>query len=155
MATITEKAFLYSLQPRPALNKFWTSKTAEGLSKECDAAYAHPLSGGDPWYTSAAALETFKDLKGVITPHGASCDGFPVHTHAVAALAAHLPQRPHVVHGELITFVILGRDHKMRPTFVSERDWETPLGLVRNNCEVTRRIADLAKLPVEVQPYKV
>ena len=87
-------------------------------------------------------------MRAILTPHGASCDGFPVHAHAILALARSLSQRPDP--RKEVVFVILGTDHRMRPSCVSLLDWDTPLGRVRNNLPLTEKLVELG-LPVNEQ----
>ena len=122
------------------MNRYFSS-TRDGLLKECSDCFSHALGAS----SSDFELEDFSELHAILTPHGAACDGFVVQSHAIKALSLALQQKSQ----RKVTFVVLGTDHRMRPTYASLKNWVTPLGVVQNERELTTAIAEVGSIPIE------
>jgi MEMO1 family protein len=70
-------------------------------------------------------------LLGVICPHAGYSFSGPCAAHSYKAIAESK---------KADSYIILGISHQGYPSCVSLKDWETPLGVVKNNIELTKEL---------------
>lgn len=114
----------------PAVAGQFYEDEPNALRRQVDACYAHRLGPGP----TEAVEKGPRELRGLIVPHAGLMYSGPVAAHAYAALAQD--GRPEVI-------VIFGPNHTGMGAgiAVGTVDWETPLGVMRCDRELARRIA--------------
>ena len=114
---------------RPAVAGLFYSSDRDGLLKELDSSFLHPLGPG----RLPEAVGPFTgSLLGIVSPHAGYMYSGPVAAHGYLALSRS--GRPDVV-------FIMGPNHQGigSPLALSEaEEWETPLGTVEVDREVSR-----------------
>jgi len=122
----------------PAVAGAFYEGTRDALIRQVERCYTHPLGPGR--LPKAAARKG--RLVGLVVPHAGYMYSGPVAAHSYAALAQDgLPR----------SYVVFGPNHtgSGAPLAVTKQDFETPIGVVRNDPEL---YAALAKPPLEDDP---
>lgn len=123
--------------------QFYSSSQA-GLIKELERCFLSPLG---PGHLPEVVREGERRLVGAVVPHAGLVFSGPVAAHAYAEIAADgMPE----------TAVIIGPNHTGHgaPVSASNEDFETPLGVVKVDREITSRLRGVVEIDRAAHLYE-
>jgi len=113
---------------------------SELLRKDLEQCFSSDLGPHSINNTEAKPL-----IKGIISPHAGYLYSGPCAAHAYNELS--MSKKPDV-------FILLGTSHSGYKTCLSSEDWQTPLGLVKNDIELCSKLSEALQLPINNIAHK-
>ncbi|MBT3721008.1 AmmeMemoRadiSam system protein B [archaeon] len=84
-----------------------------------------------------------KDIVGIIVPHA----GY----FFSGACAAHAYKE--IYNSKSKSFIIIGPNHHGQKSGISNKDWQTPLGIVKTNQQLAKKISENTDLEIDDEPH--
>lgn len=82
---------------------------------------------------------TNQKTKAIIVPHAGYAYSGPCATHGYKVLAESIKPK---------TYILIGPSHRYPGSSISDEDWETPLGIMKTNMELAKKISNHIKIPI-------